>query len=103
MLKYNLSEENAMEREIKEVAAAGCNVIVTQGSFGEMALHFIEKYKMMAIKCSSKFQIRRLCKSVGATTMVKLGMPTAEEVGECDSIDVVEIGDRKVIVFKVFY
>jgi T-complex protein 1 subunit theta len=100
LLNYNLSEEKAMEREIQEIAAAGCNVVVTQGSFGEMAMHFIQKYGLMAIKCSSKFQIRRLCKAVGATTMVRLGKPTPEEIGECDSVDVVEIGDRKVIVFK---
>lgn len=100
LLEYNMSEEKAIEREIKEVVGAGCNVIVTTGSFSEMAKHFIEKYNLMAIKCSSKFQSRRLCKSIGASPLVRLGAPTRDEIGECDTIDVVEIGDRKVIVFK---
>lgn len=97
---YNLSEEKSMEKEIKDLADAGINVVVTQGSFGEMALHFLERYKIMAVKIPSKFQTRRLCRAVGAAQLVRLGAPTAEEIGSCEAVDVTEIGDQKVIVFR---
>ena len=31
----------------------------------EMALHFIEKYNIMAIKIMSKFELRRICRVTG--------------------------------------
>lgn len=100
LTSYNKSEENMMEQAIKSIAEAGINVIVTGGTFGELALHFIERYKMMAIKVTSKFDLRRLCKAINATTMVRLGAPTAEEIGHCDYVGVDEIGGSKICVFR---
>lgn len=40
--------------------------MVGHQSFGEMALHFVEKYGMMAIKIPSKFDLRRFCRATGA-------------------------------------
>jgi hypothetical protein len=47
-------------------ADAGAKVVVGHQSFGEMALHFVEKYGMMAIKIPSKFDLRRFCRATGA-------------------------------------
>lgn len=44
---------------------AGAKVVVGHQAFGEMALHFLEKYGMMAIKVPSKFDLRRLCRATG--------------------------------------
>lgn len=100
LMSYNKSEEVMMEQAIKSIADAGINVIVTGGTFGELALHFIERYKMMAIKVTSKFELRRLCKAVNATTLVRLGAPTAEEIGHCDYVGIDEIGGTKICVFR---
>ncbi|KAG2374161.1 hypothetical protein C9374_010998 [Naegleria lovaniensis] len=100
LLNYNVSEEKAMEEEIKAIHDTGVKVIVSQGGFGEMALHFIEQYGMMAIKCPSKFQIQRLCQAIGAKMLVKVQPPTADDMGTCASVDITEIGDKKVAVFQ---
>lgn len=44
---------------------AGAKVVVGHQAFGEMALHFIEKHGMMAIKIPSKFELRRFCRATG--------------------------------------
>ena len=54
----------------------------------------------MAIRILSKFELRRITKAVGATPLVRLGPPTAEEWGEADEINVEEIGSQRVIVIK---
>ncbi|KAL0484378.1 T-complex protein 1 subunit theta CCT8 [Acrasis kona] len=100
LLSYSNSEEESIEREIKSIADSGVKVVVSSGGFGEMALHFIERCGMMAIKVASKFQLRRLCQAIGATALVRVGPPTADEMGNCDSVHVEEIGDTKVIVFR---
>ena len=40
----------------------GVQVIAAGSSFGEMALHFVEKYDMMAVRIPSKFDLRRFCR-----------------------------------------
>jgi T-complex protein 1 subunit theta len=38
-------------------------------------LHFFEKYKIMVVKIQSKFEMKRLCKVLGATAIARLGAP----------------------------
>jgi len=100
LLNYSKSEEKKMEELISQIAAAGINVIVSGGSIGEMAMHFIERHKMMIVKAPSKFEIRRICKSVGATPLARLGGPTPEETGNASSVSVEELGSTKITIFK---
>ncbi|RLN69425.1 hypothetical protein BBJ28_00024837 [Nothophytophthora sp. Chile5] len=54
----------------------------------------------MAIKITSKWELRRLCRAVNANALVRLGAPTPDEMGFCDSVSVKEIGGRKVTIFQ---
>lgn len=101
MKKYNREEEQTIEKDIKAIKAMGINVVVTQGSFGQLALHFLEREGIMALKVNSKFQIQRLCRAIGASIMVRLGSPTAEEIGGADEVSIKEIGSQKVVLFDV--
>ena len=85
---------------IAAIAATGTNVVISGGSISEMALHFIEKYKMMCVKIQSKWDLRRLCATVGATALVRIGAAPPEEMGSCAKIYVKEFGNRKVTVFE---
>jgi len=100
LLNYSKGEEKIMEDLVKGIADAGVKVLVSGAAISDLALHFIERYKMMAIKIPSKFQLRRVCKAVGATPLVKIGTPTAEEIGFCDVVSVDEIGSQAVCVFR---
>ena len=48
----------------------------------------------------SKFELKRLCKCLGATPLTRLGAPTVEEIGTADEVFVQEIGSQKVTIFK---
>lgn len=37
-------------------------MVVAGSAYGEMAMHFIEKYGMMALRLPSKFDMRRFCR-----------------------------------------
>lgn len=52
------------------------------------------------IKVLSKFDLRRLCRVVGATPLARLGAPTAEEAGMVDVFETVEIGGDRVTVLR---
>jgi len=100
LLNYAKGEENAMEQVVKAISESGAKVIVSGGNVGELAMHFVERYKLMLVKVQSKFQLRRICKATGATPLVRVGAPTPEELGFCDVVSVEEIGSTRVTVFR---
>jgi T-complex protein 1 subunit theta len=57
---------------IKGIAEAGAKVVVSGGTVGDIAMHFLEKYKLMVVKSQSKVELKRLCKALGATALVRL-------------------------------
>lgn len=61
-----------LEEQIKAIADVGVTVIVASGKFGDMALHYLNKYNIMGVRLMSKFDLRRLCKSVSATALPRL-------------------------------
>merc|ERR1711988_543706 len=88
-----------LEKVIKAIADAGTKVIICGQAIGELALHFIEKYGMMAIKCPSKFELRRLCRTTGANNLVRLEPPTDKDLGFCKHVYVKEIGSTMCTIF----
>ncbi|XP_047944554.1 T-complex protein 1 subunit theta-like [Salvia hispanica] len=97
---YAKTEEAKVEELIKAVADSGAKVIVSGAAVGEMALHFCERYKLMVIKISSKFELRRFCRTTGAVAVLKLSQPNPDDLGYVDSVSVEEIGGARVTIVK---
>ncbi|KAA8516261.1 hypothetical protein F0562_016554 [Nyssa sinensis] len=95
---YAKTEEAKIEELIKAVADSGAKVIVSGGAVGEMALHFCERYKLMVLKISSKFELRRFCRTTGAVAFLKLSQPNPDDLGYADSVSVEEIGGARVTI-----
>ncbi|KAK4405011.1 T-complex protein 1 subunit theta, partial [Sesamum angolense] len=97
---YAKTEEAKVEEIIKAVADSGAEVIVSGAAVGEMALHFCERYKLMVLKISSKFELRRFCRTTGAVALLKLSQPNPDDLGYVDSVLVEEIGGARVTIVK---
>ncbi|KAK9671678.1 hypothetical protein RND81_12G047400 [Saponaria officinalis] len=97
---YSKTEEARVEELIKAVAESGAKVIVSGGAVGDMALHFCERYKLMVLKISSKFELRRFCRTTGAIALLKLSQPRPDDLGYVDSVSVEEIGGTTVTIVR---
>ena len=84
---------------IKSIADVGCKMIICGQAVGELALHFIEKYGMMCMKCPSKFELRRICRTTGAAPLVRMEPPTEADLGYCKHVHVKEIGSTQCTIF----
>ena len=100
LLNYNDGEEKLMERTIEAISKAGAKVIVSGGKISEMAMHFIEKYGLMAVRINSKFELRRLAKSVGARLNLSMHNIGPDDLGYASNVYAKEIGGAKVIIFE---
>ncbi|KAG6507647.1 hypothetical protein ZIOFF_032998 [Zingiber officinale] len=85
---YAKTEEAKVEELVKAVVDSGAKVVVSGAAVGDMALHFCERYKLMVLKISSKFELRRFCRTTGAVALLKLSQPNPDELGYADSISV---------------
>ncbi|XP_026872777.1 T-complex protein 1 subunit theta isoform X1 [Electrophorus electricus] len=100
LMTFSKGEEDLMEAQVKAIAEAGANVVVTGGKVADMALHYANKYQLMVVRLNSKWDLRRLCKTVGAVALPRMTIPTPDEMGHCDSVYLTEVGDTQVVVFK---
>merc|ERR1712087_281357 len=101
LTSFSRGEESQLEKQIKAIADAGVDVVVAGGKFGDLAMHYVNKYNMMAVRLMSKWDVRRLARATGATALPKMTPPTSEEMGMADSVYVDELGDTEVVVFRV--
>ena len=86
--------------QVKTLSEAGVTVLVAGGKLGDLALHYLNKYNIMAVRVTSKWDLRRLCKTVGATILPKVTCPTKEEIGFCDRVFMDEVGEVPVTIFR---
>lgn len=100
LVNFSQGEEVLLEQQIKSIADTGAKVIVSGAKFGALGLHYVDKYKMTAVRLTSKFDLKRVCRAIGATALLKLRAPTQDELGYCDEVKIDEVGDTPVIVFK---
>ena len=78
LTRFTRGEEQSFGDEIAAIAHTGVNVIFAGGSISEIARHYLSRENMMGVSVGSKFDLRRLAKTAGATALVRVGPPTAE-------------------------
>lgn len=100
MLDYTKGEEERLEAAIKELYDSGIRVVVAGATVGDLALHYLNRFNILVIKILSKFELRRLCRVVGATPLARLGAPMPDEMGSVDVVETTEIGGDRVTVFR---
>ena len=100
MMDFTKGEENQLETIIKELHDSGLRVVVAGSTVGELALHYLNRFNILLIKILSKFELRRLCRVVGATPLARLGAPMPDEMGSVDVVETLEIGGDRVTVFR---
>lgn len=72
LMNFSRGEENLLELQIKAIAESGAKVIVAGSKFGDMAMHYLHKYGIMAVRLNSKFDLRRLSKTVRIVKIIIL-------------------------------
>jgi T-complex protein 1 subunit theta len=100
MMDFTKGEEQQVEQVVKELHDSGMRVVIAGSTIGELALHYLNRYNILVIKVLSKFELRRLCRVVGATPLARLGAPMPDEMGSIDVVETLEIGGDRVTVFR---
>ncbi|GBE60114.1 T complex chaperonin [Babesia ovata] len=100
LLNFSKGEENEMEQVIRSIKDKGVSCVIANGAVSDLAIHYCNAMGIMVVKITSKFELRRLCRSLGATAVVKLEEPSEDDLGVVESAEVIEISSQKTLVFK---
>ncbi|KRT79496.1 hypothetical protein AMK59_6971, partial [Oryctes borbonicus] len=80
---------------VKQIKKAGCNVLLVQKSIlrdavSDLALHFLDKIKVMVVKDIEREDIEFVCKSLGCRPIASLDHFTPENLSNAELVE--EIG-----------
>jgi thermosome len=100
-MKLFLDEEERMLKEMAvTIAKAGANVVFCEKGIDDMALHFLAKSGILAVKSVSSSDMEKLARATGGKTLASVKDLTAQALGEARKVEEVKIGDDKLIYVR---
>eukprot|EP00917_Polyrhabdina_sp_WS-2016_P004275 GHVP01009792.1.p1 GENE.GHVP01009792.1~~GHVP01009792.1.p1 ORF type:complete len:496 (-),score=109.21 GHVP01009792.1:2147-3634(-) len=97
---FAIGEEQAMETLIKGIHDSGVGVVISSGAISDLAQHFCDKYEILTLKTSSKWEIKRLSRALGATPLARIGVPIPEEMGYAEAVKEQELASTRLTVIE---
>jgi chaperonin GroEL (HSP60 family) len=100
-MKLFLDEEESMLREMADkVVKSGANVVLCEKGIDDMALHFLSKKNILAVKNVSSSDMEKLAKATGASILASTKDISSEALGEAKLVEEVKIGDDKLVYVR---
>jgi len=100
-MKLFLDEEERMLKEmVDKIAETGANVVFCEKGIDDVALHFLAKKGIMAVKNVSSSDMEKLAKATGGKIMASFKDLTTEALGQAKTVEEVKIGDDKLVYVR---
>merc|ERR1712217_776152 len=97
LLNYNKNEADRQEFVIKEIANLGAKVVICGTSLSELSRYYLEKYSLMIIHSTSKFELRRICQLTNSQALVTNGVPNLQELGVAKKFKLEKLVEKSVL------
>ncbi|MGC8895499.1 MAG: thermosome subunit beta [Candidatus Bathyarchaeia archaeon] len=100
-MKLFLDEEERMLKEmVDKIAETGANVVFCEKGIDDVALHFLAKRGILAVKNVSSSDMEKLAKATGGKIMASVKELTPDVLGEAKIVEEVKIGDDKLVYVR---
>jgi len=100
-MKMFLDEEERMLREmVDKIAGTGANVVFCQKGIDDVALHFLAKKGILAVKNVSSGDMEKLAKATGGKIVASIKDLSPESLGEAKIVEEVKIGEDKLVYVR---
>ena len=93
-------EERMLKDMVTSVTKSGANVIFCEKGIDDMALHFLGKAGVLAVKSVSSSDIEKLSKATGAQIIANVKDLNAKVLGAAKRVEEVKIGDDKLLYIR---
>jgi thermosome len=100
-MKSFLDEEERMLRGMTDsIVKAGANVVLCEKGIDDMAIHFLSKAGIFAVKSVSSSDMEKLARATGGKIVASIKDLTADALGKAKKVEQVKIGDDKLIYIR---
>jgi thermosome len=100
-MKLFLDEEERMLREmVDKIAEVGANVVLCEKGIDDVALHFLAKKGILAVKNVSSSDMEKLARATGGKIVASVKDLTPDVLGEAKTVEEVKIGDDKLVYVR---
>jgi thermosome len=100
-MKLFLDEEERMLREmVEKIAEVGANVVLCEKGIDDVALHFLAKKGILAVKNVSSSDMEKLARATGGKIVASVKDLTPDVLGEAKTVEEVKIGDDKLVYVR---
>jgi thermosome len=100
-MKLFLDEEERMLKEmVDKIAEAGANVVFCEKGIDDVALHFLAKRGILAVKNVSSSDMEKLSKATGGKIVASVKELTSDMLGEAKTVEEVKIGEDKLVYVR---
>jgi thermosome len=100
-MKMFLDEEERMLREmVDRVAESAANIVFCEKSIDDIALHFLSKKGIAAVKNVSSGDMEKLAKATGGKIVASVKDLSSASLGEARIIEESKIGDDKLVYIR---
>jgi len=100
-MKLFLDEEERMLREmVDKIAEVGANVVFCEKGIDDVALHFLARKGILAVKNVSSSDMEKLARATGGKIMASVKDLTADMLGEAKTVEEVKVGEDKLVYVR---
>ena len=100
MKRFLDEEENMLRGMTDKISGSGANVVFCEKGIDDLALHFLAKKNIMAVKNISSNDLEKLAKATGGTILASTKDIAADTLGEAKLVEEVKIGDDKLVYVR---
>ncbi len=93
-------EEKMLKDMVSQIEKTGANVLFSEKGIDDVALHFLSKAGIAAIKNVSSGDLEKLSKATGGRIVASVKELTKDALGEAKLIKEVKIGDDKLVYVR---
>jgi thermosome len=93
-------EEKMLKDMVSQVEKSGANVLFSEKGIDDIALHYLAKSGIAAVKNVSSGDLEKLSKATGGRIVANVKDLTKETLGEAKVIEEIKIGDDKLVYVR---
>jgi thermosome len=88
-------EESTLRGMVEKIKTSGANVLLCEKGIDDLALHYLAKEGIVAIRRISESDMKRLAKATGGKIVLRLDDLTSSDLGNADSVEEKKIAGDK--------
>ncbi len=95
-----LEESKLVEEKVEALARSGANVVFTEKGIDDIAMHYLKKKGLFAVRRCSQEEIKKLVKATGARIVSKVDGVEAEDLGKAALVEERGVGNYKMVYIE---